>query len=395
VTDFNDLEGQRSAPPPLVLARIHTLDVIRGLAILGILVMNILDFSTAEEYHPWPVGLHSTSSFEFWNSCLGILLFRGKFLTIFSLLFGAGIVLMAERRAAVNRAPWHAHYRRMGALLVLGCLHGFLLWHGDILFAYALAGTVAYWFRHVRAWKLLVLGLLLVYTLGLFLQIAASFLIYEFLPMPDSHYLHQSWPLQMQFRVPRTAQCYVFALISMPDLIGRMLIGMALYKFAFLSGACSKRIYTTSVLLAVFGVFPIVGYFSIHGEFVGRFVDHFLTPLVSLAWISLAVLASGVARLTWITSPLAAVGRMSLTNYLLQTLLCTTLFYGHGFNLLNHVNAIGQWKIVVAIWLLQLCLSPLWLRFHHMGPMEWLLRCITYARLVPLRKHLIPIKDIA
>ena len=106
---------------------------------------------------------------------------------------------------------------------------------------------------------------------------------------------------------------------------------------------------------------------------------------VSLGWAGLLLLACKSTRLAFLARPLAAVGRMARTNYLLQTVLCTTLFYGHGFGLFGSVSRVGQISICAAIWAFQLAVSPLWLRHFAFGPLEWLWRSLTYGRRMPMR----------
>ncbi len=106
--------------------------------------------------------------------------------------------------------------------------------------------------------------------------------------------------------------------------------------------------------------------------------------VVSLGWVGLVMLVYRQSWLRLVTQALAAVGRMAFTNYLMQTLICTTIFYGYGFGLFGRVERVGQIGIVFGVWIFQLVVSPLWLRFFRFGPAEWLWRCLTYLKCPPL-----------
>lgn len=115
--------------------------------------------------------------------------------------------------------------------------------------------------------------------------------------------------------------------------------------------------------------------------------NYWASVLVSLGWIGAVMLASKSAALVWITARLAAVGRMAFTNYIMQTLICTTIFYGHGLGLFGKVERVWQLAIVLGVWVLQLTISPLWLHHFSYGPLEWVWRSLTYWRRIPFRRR--------
>ena len=140
--------------------RIQSIDVLRGFALLGILVMNVQSFAMIDSAYKIPT---TYGDFQGVNYCVWLLshLFADqKFMTIFSMLFGAGIVLMSRRREKTGLRPAAVHYRRMGVLLLFGLLHAYLLWYGDILVTYALCGMPAFLFRKVRPRRVILLGIL-------------------------------------------------------------------------------------------------------------------------------------------------------------------------------------------------------------------------------------------
>ena len=177
---------------------------------------------------------------------------------------------------------------------------------------------------------------------------------------------------------------------------GLMLIGMALHKWKLFDAQRSPVLYRSMVLVALLVGIPIV-LLGVQGNiaaawdagytgFLGWQYNYWGSVLVGLGWIGLVMLVCRrQAGRRW-TRPLAAVGRTALSNYLLQSLLCTTLFYGHGLGLYGRVERTGQVAIVLAVWVVQLIVSTLWLRRFRFGPAEWLWRSLTYRELQPLRR---------
>jgi uncharacterized protein len=175
---------------------------------------------------------------------------------------------------------------------------------------------------------------------------------------------------------------------------GRMLIGMGLMKLGVFSGQRPRSFYIGLMLLGYGIGLPLVAYdayelirtnfgigFQIHG---GIFLNFFGSVLVALGHVGALMLIYKAGLLTWLTSRLAAVGRMALTNYLTHSIVCTTLFYGYGFGLFGTINRTGLAAIVLAIWTFQLIVSPIWLKYFRFGPAEWLWRSLTYWRLQPM-----------
>jgi uncharacterized protein len=142
--------------------RIGSLDVLRGFAVLGILGMNIQSFAMIGKAYVNPNTYGDMSGANYWVWLLSHIFFDQKFMTIFSMLFGAGIVLMTQRQEASTGKSAKVHYRRMAILLIFGLIHAYVIWYGDILFTYALCGMVAYLFRRRRPWLLITLGILLI-----------------------------------------------------------------------------------------------------------------------------------------------------------------------------------------------------------------------------------------
>lgn len=401
-----------SAPP--APARIESIDVLRGFALLGILVMNIQSFAMIDAAYFIPVAYGDFSGVNFWVWALSHLLADQKMMTIFSMLFGAGIVLMSTGRERAGGSPAAAHYRRNAVLLVFGLAHAYLLWYGDILVTYALCGMAVYPLRRLRPRWLLTIGLVLVAVASAVSAFSAWSVPYwppvqveEFraggLPSPETvaqelDIYRSGWLRQMEHRVPTSLyfETYVLAVWGLWRASGLMLVGMALFKLGVFSAERSRRFYLWLIAIGVFIGLPIVAY-GIHRNiaagwnpiyvfFTGSQFNYWGSILVALAWVGVVMLVCQAGKAAAATGPLAAVGRLALTNYLLQTLICTTIFYGHGFGLFGKVERVGQIAIVAGVWALQLVLSVLYLRHFRIGPAEWLWRTMTYLKAPPLRR---------
>ncbi len=402
----------RATGPVSGTDRIDAIDTLRGFAVLGILVMNIQAFSMIGAAYLNPNAAGALGGAESWVWQLSHLLFDAKFMSIFSMLFGAGIVLMSERRAKAALSPAAAHYRRMFVLALIGLAHAYLFWHGDILFAYAVCGCLVYLLRRRSPRTLLVLAaasVALPSLLNVFFHVTMPFWpegqveqVASQWWLPSAEHVQAeiaayqgSWLDQMSKRVP-TALFMQTSLLLQEVLWragGLMLLGMALYKWGVFSGALPRRVYGWLAVLGALIGLPLViagmafcrrhGYEFESAFFLGKQFNYWGSVFVALGWIGLVLFLHGVLARRW-TRPLSAVGRTALTNYLAQTVICTTIFYGHGFGLFGQLARPQQLLVVVGVWIVQLAVSTLWVQRMRFGPAEWLWRSATYWRLPPL-----------
>ena len=419
-----------SKPTPVgEMERVRSLDVLRGVAVLGILYMNIQSFSMPDPAYGIPVAWGDLTGVNFAVWLFGRLFVEAKFMTMFSMLFGAGILLMAQRLEAKGRRAGFIHYRRMTILLGFGALHSYGLWTGDVLFHYAACGMLAFPLRRFPPTALIALGLgllvigsLIVSVMGLGLSMADS--AYADLMNWDSveqtmntaaqwEAYRGSYSEQLPQRVSESIemQTFVFFFYMLWRVLGMILIGMGLYKLGVFSAALSARAYATLIALALFVGLPVVALGVWHafaaewrGVFVGyhgSMYNYWGSLLVALGWIAAIMLlcrrmdprdfdaapsVSAAVFLIGTRARFAAVGRMAFTNYIMQSVICTWIFYGHGLGLYGDVSRVGQLGITAAVWLAQLAYSPLWLHYFSMGPLEWLWRCLTYMRVQPIRR---------
>lgn len=393
--------------------RIASLDVLRGFAVLGILIVNIQGFARVPSAYMNPASGRILEGLDLWTWATIHLFADTKFISIFSLLFGAGIALMSDRAARLGVSGTPLHCRRHLWLLVIGLVHAFLIWHGDILVSYALCGFILYPLRNHGACALLWIGgsgvAVVVLLLGLVqltipywpeAELAAA--MAEWAPPPDVlaaeiEAFRGSWTDQLPQRAYLAAS---FIVAGFPFLVlwragGLMLAGMALYRSGVLNAGRSTAFYRH---MAAFGLglgLPLSALGTVYrvrtgfdweqAMFQGELFNYVGSIGVFLGYVALVMLMVKGEWLPRLRRRLAAAGRMALTNYLTQSLLCAFIFYGHGLGLFERVGGPGQVGIVVAIWTLQLAWSPWWLARFRFGPFEWIWRSAAYLKWQPMR----------
>lgn len=406
--------------------RINPIDVLRGLALLGIFVMNIPTFAFSYFAFFNPPAHGGFEGLDYWAWLGSHLFFEMKMMSIFSMLFGAGIVLFAQRIES-RRGPGRAagvHYRRMIWLLAIGMLHAYLIWYGDILVAYALVGMLAYLFRKLPPVILIFLAAMLLPIpplLGIAVQSSVDDLRVaaesgaedavrvwsQVEPMfyPDAATLEAerqailgSYSDQVRFMASRTVgmQTQVFFMWSLWRVLSMMLLGMALFKCGVLSARRSRTFYAVMLLAGLLIGLPLIlaGVNKMHADnfdaiaFMGvnSAFNAFGSVAVALAWIALVMLMCKAGGLAWVRKALAAVGRMALTNYLMQSLFGAVIFYGWGFGYFGQISRSGLLLVVLMVWMFQIIFSLLWLTRYRMGPLEWLWRSLTYWRIEPIAR---------
>ncbi len=415
MTETPEGAGARASAAPVQAGeRIVSLDVLRGFAILGILVMNIQSFSMISAAYLNPTAYGDLTGINRLVWVLSHVFADLKFISIFSMLFGAGIVLFSSRLESRGIAPGALHYRRTLWLLLIGLAHGFCLWYGDILAAYALIALVAYLFWRRSPVALLITGAVVLAfgsLLTWFFGISMSYwppesvaAMAEFWAPTGEAVAREiaaytgGWSAQMAQRVPSEIGhlTYVFWTSTAWRAGGMMLVGMGLFKLGVLSAERSKRFYAIGAAVGVAVGLPIVylgvlrrfadGWSIEYGFFQGAVYNQVGSIFVALAYVLLVMLIVKAAPAGWFSRLLAPVGRMAFTNYLLQTVLCTTLFYGHGFGLFGRMERGAQVVVVLTIWVFEIWLSHVWLARFRFGPAEWLWRSLTYMRPQPMRR---------
>jgi len=321
------------------------------------------------------------------------------------MLLGASIVMLPGSAAEGATPVWRTHARRMAALLVVGLLHAYLLWYGDMLVALALCGAVVFLARRLSTGWLLLLGGV-AFAIGSVLTIWLTWSLAQGPPadldawkdrytprrvnmVAEINQYQGGWDDQMRYRVPAAweNQTWNFATRLFWQMSGLMLIGMALFRLGVLSAARSRVFYRAlgafgfggGVLLISLGLWrsSATKWDPLDYVLLSQELMIWGNLLVALGWVAFVMI---LCQRGWQLGPVAAVGRMALTNYLLQTVICTTIFYGHGLGLFGQVDRAGQFAIVLAVWAFQLLASSAWLGYFALGPVEWAVRWLVYGR---------------
>ncbi|GAA4359505.1 DUF418 domain-containing protein [Kangiella marina] len=397
-------------------ARYHSLDLIRGIAVAGILIMNIYAFANVYAYYVSPAALGEPSLANLVTWLVTHTFADQKFYTLFSMLFGAGIMLMAERAKANGTSPAGLHYKRMFWLLCIGVIHAIFIWYGDILVTYALTGLWVYLFaRDTQAKTKLVVGSILILMIVLLMTLFAAYIdnaseadmaemANMFAPTEDfvaneTAVYTSTYASQMDHRIH-------FFVTSLPMMAlffglfrigGSMLLGMGLYQLGILTAERSRSFYLKMMILCFIAGFGILAYdnfllltsnFSMSTTMLSFMsLNSFAAVFVALGYIALFCLWVKSDKFTGFRSRLEAVGRMAFTNYLAQSIICTLLFYSHGFGLFGQLERYQLMFIVAIIFTAQLIWSPWWLARFKYGPLEWLWRSLSYGKLQSFKRN--------
>lgn len=410
--------------------------MLRGVAVLGILVMNIYAFAMPFSAYMNPLLLGGTEPHNLGTWFFTHIFFDQKFLSIFAMMFGAGILLMSARAEAKGANPAPIWYRRQLCLVVIGCIHAYLLWMGDILFAYAMIGMLVYLFRK-RGPKTLIIIACVLLPVTLVLNYGTSFYMEQLraqagvaaelqaagepLAEEQDRAVEQwqemrvtvaptaedtqkdlethrgSYADIVSYRAPVVGMMQVFGLIffGIWRIGGLMLIGMALMKLGVLTGERTVSFYRRLMITAYAIGLPLVLFSSFNAwqhEFDGLYMmragnipNYFGSIAMALGHVGLVILAAKSGWMKRLMARFAAVGRMALTNYLMHSVILTTVFYGYGLGLYGRIPRLWQMVFVVAVLVLQLWISPWWLRHYRFGPVEWLWRSLSYWQRQPMR----------
>lgn len=423
--------------PVVGTERIDAIDKLRGIAVAGILVMNIYGFAMPFMAYSNPLAHGGTEWYNMGTWFFTHIFFDQKFLPIFSMLFGAGLVMMSDRAEARGAKYGGIWYQRNFWLLLFGAAHAWLLWMGDILFHYALIGMLIYPFRKLRP-RTLIITACAVFPIALLLGAAGGVFMQKLqVQAVEIHQLQDAgeelseeqvatlaeWdemskmlgppePVVKEdlaayrggyldivvFRAPTAAMMETSALFFfiLWRVGGIMLLGMALMKLKVLSGERSNAFYRKLMLAGYVIGLPLVLYSAydldahqwdgMYAFAIGVRANYVGSVFMSLGHVAVFMLIIKSGALGNLMQRFAALGRMALTNYLMHSVILTTVFYGYGLGLYGTVPRIWQMGFVVAVVGFQLWFSPIWLRNYRFGPVEWLWRSLTYWKRQPMRR---------
>ena len=389
--------------------RLQYMDVLRGFAVMAIFIVNIKVM-----FAPYPYYMNPTlwsGDNDLFIAELQAIFVDHKWRTIFTALFGAGLVLIADKAAAAGADAKRRVTRRLIWLLIFGAIHAFAIWYGDILLLYAVVGFIAINFAGKSAGSLAKWAALFLTTGLLWLLVTTAPVVL----LPEellAEAVGQQWGTNPDFLQAETDAFlgpvsghflqrailsafslinYVFGGIGLLTL-GIMLAGMALFRTGFLKGQWSATAYLVSALTGLglcfganYAIIEFVGdqgwSFKSFAPFIGIQIGLGLVGAYGYAALIGLIMKTGIKF-----SPVAAAGRMAFSNYIACSLIGTTMAYGTGFGMFGSLTLQELMMVAGGTFLAMLIWSPLWLAIFRFGPLEWLWRSLTYGRVQPLLK---------
>ncbi|MBV1688637.1 DUF418 domain-containing protein [Novosphingobium sp. G106] len=395
---------------------------MRGVAVLGILAINIAGFAGPSASTLTPHVPHAASPLDEIVFAGNFVLFEGKMRALFTILFGASLLLFIERAEAKGRDGEVLQLRRLGWLLVFGMLHYFLFWWGDILFIYGTAGILALFMRDLPTRPMLIAAAVtfIAWHLGgligslpdlraeehVRLAVATANEARqhaEFLATFHEHAIDELAEYRLgyadQIGIKLSERPFWLIETTFPNLgetLPLVLIGMALLRSGFFAGKWPRRrLIALAVTCGAIGLALTLAmlrwlwerHFPPRAMSIALLYTTALPHLLmALAYAALLVLAAPRLAATWLGRRLIAAGRMAFTNYIATTVLMTAIFYGWGLGLVGTVGHAGQLYFVALGWVLMLGWSQPWLARFRQGPLEWLWRSLTELRPLPMRR---------
>ena len=422
--------------------RIKTVDMIRGFALLGILLMNIPGFGINWDFwYNVATGPHSGKDYN--TNFIISVFFEGTMRGLFSMLFGAGMILFTMNKKDVPGGPTVAdyYYRRLLWLVLFGIINAFVfLWPGDILYFYGLCGMLLFAFRKSKPRWLLIIGLACISITMLKAQLSwnelrdkrkayteavsaekakkkltdeqqaaiTAWTQVEKNEKPDTTFtnrnlrnMRSSYATIFSYFIPQSAGVEVnYMYNGVWDMLCMMFIGMALFGWGFFSNRLSTSTYFIWLLVG-YGIGIPIGWVLVKEGWLdstghtGAYVDAWRMPHwvfaefrrlpLTIGHASLLMLIYRSRLVPWLMKALANVGQMAFSNYLMQSIICTLFFYGYGLGNYNKLRFYQLYYVVAAVWIFQIIFSVIWLRYFRFGPFEWLWRSLTYWKKQPMK----------
>jgi uncharacterized protein len=430
------MQGAVGARPVRAGDRIASIDTLRGVALLGILILNIVAFGLVSSAFSNPIPDGALTGVNFWTYVSVDVFFEGSMRAIFTMLFGAGVILFTARgdSPAAATALADLYYRRTILLILIGLCDAFLLlWTGDILYIYGVVGLLLFPLRNVPASRLLSAALVM-------LALYAATELFRFQELTDmqaeaaeaqalladdqelddeQQEAIDAWQEELESirptqeaideelalrrsgyftvlagQAPEVVKYQAVSVLSFYfwDAFISMVLGMALYKYRVFDASRSYRFYTLMTFLGFAVGLPVNAWEVYRFDVSGYDIFSTIMPTYDVGrlgcafgYVGLVMIFCKSGILSWLRVSLAAVGRMALTNYLAHSIICALIFTGVGFGLVGELERHQLYYVVAGIWLVQLIVSPLWLRHYRFGPAEWLWRSLTYGARQPMR----------
>ncbi|MFZ4543754.1 MAG: DUF418 domain-containing protein [Saprospiraceae bacterium] len=418
--------------------RINSVDVIRGVSLLGILLMNIVGFGLYKAYmDPTNSGGSTGWNLNVW--WITNMFFEGTMRGMFSMLFGAGVVLFTSKAIESSNGVdvTDTYFRRLLWQLLFGIIHAYLLlWSGEILYAYAIVGMFVYSFRKVEP-RNLIIGSSFIFVLATCVTISDYYSVKNTFEKSAAAKIKKNsgqtlsadetkdiskWDEKLaeekvtpeQFNKEIAAlnkgywsivahkapenqfmQTIFFYRLNFLDIFAMMLMGIAFLRNGILTASRSRQFYWIMVVIG-YSVGLTTNYFEVSHIIANNFdvVAYYFTYrtyhlgriFTTLGHIALIMLFVRSGWLPLLQRALAAVGQMAFTNYIMTSVICNFYFLGYGFAMFGKLQRFELYYVVFSVWTFQLIASPIWLNYFRFGPLEWGWRSLTYWKLQPFKK---------
>ncbi|MEY4269619.1 MAG: hypothetical protein RLZZ58_835 [Pseudomonadota bacterium] len=405
--------------------RLVTLDALRGFAVMGILAMNIVAFAMPEWAYISPSGYGPLGTSEIISWAASFLIFDGKMRGLFSILFGASLLLITDRAEAKGESAAGVHFRRMAWLALFGLAHFFFIWFGDILFLYASVGCIAFLFRKWQPRRLIKWALILfaggtliwggIYASALVFvtqgeapgasaemvkgakDVRAQFAKIEQQSLKEVTQHRQGFVAIAREKLTNRASAPFMGVVqSLLETLPLMMLGMAMFRNGFLTGEWEGARYRKWIWRLLPGGIILTGLCA-WVQYATNF-DKLVTINAFLAWAGpgrlmmtiayAAMLVLLVRRLagTELLARVTATGRAAFTNYLGTSIAMTFIFYGWGLGYFGYVSRASLYLFVLGAWAVMLLWSKPWLERFHYGPFEWVWRSLARGTMQPMRR---------
>ncbi|HEX9114820.1 MAG TPA: DUF418 domain-containing protein [Anaerolineae bacterium] len=416
-----------SATDTAAMADRHlSIDAVRGFAVLGILLMNIVGMGLPAFAYLDPTYAGGSTGADLWTWAVNNVLTDGKMRALFTMLFGASTVLIAERAEGGRPGPMQTHYRRVFWLFVFGMLHAYFLWWGDILVTYAVAGLFIFPFRKLNPRAQIGVGIAILVALLAKNLIEAGQIeaLRAAAAAPDAPAsLVKAWQdasfvlappkalaaqqvagfgggfmdaLRARTQMSLLMQTVIYPPDSLPEAIGQMFVGMGLFRVGFFTLRWSSRAYGAMIAVGYLLAAPATAWvawmiwkssfepLALHRWEVWQQVSR---PLIALAHASvlLLIIRAGLAQSG--VNRLAAAGRMAFSNYLMTSIITTLVFCGFGLGLYGKLSRFQELAVVLGVWVFILVWSKPWLERFHYGPFEWAWRSLVRWSPQPFKRR--------
>jgi uncharacterized protein len=416
------IAAQPDSAPVQQAERIIVIDILRGFALLGILLVNMEIFIHPIQYIMAPPPADSLPLIDRIVGVLVRFFAETKFYSLFSFLFGLGFALLMTRLESRGMRFVPVYIRRLLALLAIGLVHAYLIWVGDILVLYALLGFPLLLFRKAKPRTLLIWAVIFLLLPLIFYSAIASLLELARMDPASAAMIDQSFAetaRQYQAQIAQSIEIYsnggfleitaqrardvsfmsIGNFFLAPSVFAMFLIGLWFArkeKFSRLQENLPffRKLFAWSLALGLIGSLLFTYFMEVSGE---RFVPNlnmvlvtlgqvFGAPMLSLCYASGLTLLAVKPGWTQRLAPLASAGQMALTVYLLESIICTLVFYGYGLGLFNQVGRTAGLLLGIVVYAALVAFSVFWMKRFLFGPAEWLWRTLTYLKPQPMRR---------